>query len=104
MGNYYAPYAAQEVFSEFPDLGIAPLFFQSVFYCTRCSSVTNEGTCPHSPTCRIQFSGTKVREIVFNEGKLPADLMRPEVAEVIERWKKPFVELPEKQRRFDSSH
>lgn len=92
VGNYYAPYAAQEIFSDFPDLGIVPLFFPSVFYCTRCGSVTNEEACPHDATCRVQFSGTKVREIFCSEGKLPGELMRPEVAEVVKRWKRPFVE------------
>ncbi len=45
--EFYAPYAAQEIFEEFPDLGITPLFFTAFFYCRRCVSVANEKTCPH---------------------------------------------------------
>jgi len=95
VGNYYAPYAAQEIFNDFPDLGITPLFFPSVFYCTRCSGVTNEESCPHDQICRVQFSGTKIRDIFSNEGTLPPGLIRPEIAEVIKRWKNPFVETSE---------
>ena len=47
VGKYYPPYAAQEVFEEFPDLGIVPLFFKSFFYCRRCGSVVNEKISPH---------------------------------------------------------
>jgi len=95
VGNYYAPYAAQEIFNEFPDLGINPLFFPSIFYCTRCSGVTNEESCPHEQICRIEFSGTKIREILGNGETLPSGLVRPEIAEVIKRWKNPFVETSE---------
>ena len=28
VGNYYHPFAAQDIFEEFPDLGIVPLFFR----------------------------------------------------------------------------
>lgn len=96
VGNYYAPYAAQEIFNDFPDLGINPLFFPSAFYCIQCGGVTNEESCPHDHVCRVQFSGTKVREIFCNGGTLPHGLIRPEIAEVIKRWKNPFVETCEK--------
>ncbi len=97
VGNYYAPYAAQEIFKDYPDLGITPLFFPSAFYCTQCSGVTNEESCPHDQACRVQFSGTKVRETFCKEGTLPPGLIRPEIAEVIKRWKNPFVEPSETQ-------
>jgi len=91
-GNYYAPYAAHEIFGEFPDLGITPLFFPCVFYCTRCNGITNEEVCPHEEICRVQFSGTEIREKLNNGEELPPDLVRPEVAKVITRWKKPLAE------------
>jgi sulfate adenylyltransferase len=94
VGNYYAPYAAQEIFDEFPDLGIMPLFFTAFFYCRRCASVANEKTCPHGASEQIQFSGTLLRRLL-TERKVPDGLIRPEVAEIILNVDNPFVEVKE---------
>jgi sulfate adenylyltransferase len=92
VGSYYSPYAAQDIFEDFPDLGIAPLFFKSFYYCKRCQSVVNEKICPHPPSEQIQFSGTKIRDLLVKGEVPPAELMRPEVARVIMTFKDPFVE------------
>ncbi len=92
VGSYYPPYAAQDIFEEFPDLGIVPLFFKSFYFCKKCNSVVNEKTCPHPPEEHINFSGTKIREMLI-QGKIPPpELMRPEVAKIIISFDKPFVE------------
>jgi sulfate adenylyltransferase len=90
VGQYYAPYAAQEIFAEFPDLGIMPLFFTAFFYCRRCVSVANEKTCPHGPEERLDFSGTLLRRLL-TEREAPDGLIRPEVAEIILSTDHPFV-------------
>jgi len=94
VGHYYKPYAAQEIFEEFPDLGIIPLFFTAFFYCQRCGGVANEKICPHREADRIPFSGTLLRDAL--SGKAPKEalekLIRPEVAQVIRRFENPFVE------------
>jgi sulfate adenylyltransferase len=92
VGNYYSPYAAQDIFEDFPDLGIAPLFFKSFYYCKKCQSVVNEKICPHPPSEQIQFSGTKIRDMLVKGEIPPAELIRPEVARVIMAFKDPFVE------------
>lgn len=92
VGNYYGPYAAQEIFKEFPDLGIAPLFFKEFYYCKRCAGIASEKTCPHGEEDRLSFSGTKLRKM-FSEGEVPPkEFMRPEVAQAILKFDKPFVE------------
>lgn len=92
VGNYYPPYAAQDIFEEFPDLGIVPLFFKSFYFCKKCNSVVNEKTCPHQASEHINFSGTKIREMLI-QGKIPPpELMRPEVAKIILAYDNPFVE------------
>jgi len=92
VGNYYGPYDAHEIFSEFPDLGIIPVFFRSFSRCTKCGSVVNDKICPHDQKYHINFSGKKIRELLQN-GKIPSeDMMRKEVAETILKYDKPFVE------------
>jgi sulfate adenylyltransferase len=91
VGHYYAPYAAQDIFEEFPDLGITPLFFTAFFYCRRCASVANEKTCPHGAEERLDFSGTLLRRLL-TERQAPDGLIRPEVAEIILSMDHPFVE------------
>ena len=90
VGSYYAPFAAQEIFEDFPDLGIVPMFFRSFSYCRTCGSVVNEKICPHPPAEHIQFSGTKIRDLLVKGECPPPELMRPEVAKVIMAFKEPF--------------
>jgi len=90
VGNYYHPYAAQDIFEEFPDLGIIPLFFRSFYYCRKCLSVVNDKICPHPAADQLQFSGTKIRDMLVKGEYPPPELVRPEVAKVIMDFKNPF--------------
>ncbi len=92
VGNYYGPYESWELFKEFPDLGITPLFFHEAFYCKKCGQMVTEKICPHPEEYRVRISGTKIRKMIM-EGKRPPEyMMRPEVADVILRHPNPFVE------------
>ncbi len=92
VGSFYSPFAAQDIFSEFPDLGIVPLFFKSFFYCKRCGSIANEKICPHEGEDIVNFSGSKIRGRLV-EGLPPGeDMMRPEVSRIILDADTPFVE------------
>ena len=91
VGSYYGPYEAWELFNEFPDLGITPLFIREAFYCKKCGSIVNEKICPHSETYRIRISGTKLREMLRKGIKPPEYYLRPEVAEVVLSFKDPFI-------------
>ncbi len=92
VGDFYHPFAAQEIFGEFPDLGIVPVFFNTFSYCLRCGGVVNEKICPHGPEDQVGFSGTRMRELIM-EGKVPPpEMLRPEVAEVLLAISDPFVE------------
>lgn len=91
VGNYYGPYEAQEKFSEFPDLGVTPLFFRSFFYCKKCGGVQNDKVCPHGPEDHLNFKGREMRSMLMN-GERPSELlMRPEVVDAILRHTEPFV-------------
>jgi len=92
VGNFYGPYAAQEIFKEFPDIGITPLFFKEFYYCKRCAGIASERTCPHGEEDKLSFSGTKLRKM-FSEGEVPPkEFIRPEVAQAITKFPHPFVE------------
>jgi sulfate adenylyltransferase len=92
VGSYYAPFAAQEIFAEFPDLEITPLFFRSFYYCRKCGSVVSDKICPHGKEHQIQFRGTEIRDLLLRGEYPPAELVRPEVAKVIMEEKNPFNE------------
>ena len=91
VGDYYGPYEAWEIFNEFPDLGITPLFIREAFYCRRCGGMVNEKICPHGEEDRIRISGTKIREMLRKGEKPPEYMMRPEVAEAVISYGDPFV-------------
>jgi sulfate adenylyltransferase len=92
VGNYYGPYDAHDIFREFPDLGITPIFFRSFSRCKKCDSVVNDKICPHDQEHHINFSGKQIRALL-QEGKIPPeDMMRKEVAETILEFDHPFVE------------
>jgi sulfate adenylyltransferase len=91
VGNYYQPFAAQEIFEHYPDLEIQPLFFPAFYYCKKCISYANERNCPHGLEFREELSGTKMRELI-NRAEIPAEhLMRPEISKLIVSYKDPFV-------------
>jgi len=92
VGNYYQAFAAHKIFDEFPDLGIIPLFFRSFSRCKKCNQIVNDKICPHPDSDHINFSGTRIRNLL-KEGKIPPpDLMRSEVAKVILDSKNIFID------------
>ncbi len=91
VGSYYGPYEAQEKFDEYPDLGIAPIFFRSFFYCKKCGGIENDKVCPHGPEDHINFSGTKMRQLLMRGERPSKEMMRPEVVDAILKHPEPFV-------------
>jgi len=91
VGNYYGSYEAQEMFKNFPDLGITPMFFKEFFYCNKCNGIVNERICPHPMEDREYFSGTKIRKIIVEEKEPPEYFMRKEVYNTIKNFNDPFI-------------
>jgi len=92
VGNYYGPYDAHDIFDEFPDLGITPVFFRSFSYCNKCKSAVNDKICPHGKEDHIFFSGTAIRKMLLEGRRPPESMMRKEVSDIIMRYENPFVE------------
>ena len=82
VGKFYHPYAAQEIFQEFPDLGVTPLLFPAFFKCKRCGGLANEKICPHTGADRVDFSGTALRAAIL-KGESFDGMIRPEVSAAI---------------------
>jgi sulfate adenylyltransferase len=92
VGNYYSPFAAHDIFKDYPELEIEPIFFPAFYFCKKCQCYVNERTCPHDLNFREELSGTKMRKM-FSSGELPpSHLMRPEISKVILSYSRPFVD------------
>ncbi len=85
VGDYYGPFDAQKIFSEFQpgELGIEPIFFDFVHYCKVCEGMASKKTCPHPPDQHIHLAGRAVRQML-REGRVPpSEFTRPEIAEIL---------------------
>ena len=91
MGSYYHPFAAHEIFKDYTDLEIQPVFFPAFYFCKKCLGFANERNCPHGPEFKEELSGTKMRKMVSTGEMPPVHLMRPEIANLIVSIKEPFV-------------
>ena len=54
--------------------GVTPLKFEPTFFCHACDALASPRTCPHDAASRLELSGTKVREILREGGRLPAQV------------------------------
>lgn len=90
VGSFYDPFAAHRIFDEYPDLGITPLRYGTIFACVRCGAIVPDRSCGHGEEHRMHFSGTALRNALA--GGAGADrVVRPEVAAVVARFSDPLV-------------
>lgn len=92
VGTFYAPEAAIDIFDQYPDIGIEIISIKGdFFYCRKCGHLASERTCPHGEEHHINFSGTRIRELMRTGEHPPPEIMRPEVFEILVKEKEPFV-------------
>ena len=85
VGNYYGPFDAQDIFNDIgsDELKIAPLKIDWTFWCNECGSMASTKTCPHPKESHLMISGTKLREMLANHERPPAEFSRPEVISIL---------------------
>ena len=85
VAGYYGPFDAQTIFSRFApgELGIEPIFFDTVFYCRRCAGMASNRSCPHLAADHVTLSGSQVREMLRAGQLPPVEFSRPEVARIL---------------------
>lgn len=91
VGSYYSPFAAQEIFDDFPGLDIRPLKYPESFFCTTCDGMATTRDCPHDAAARQTVSATQIRAALRGEGGSLRHRMRDEVLDAIRQFEAPIV-------------
>ncbi|HEV2167107.1 MAG TPA: hypothetical protein VGS23_09080, partial [Thermoplasmata archaeon] len=60
-----------------------PLRYEETFYCKTCGWMATVKTCGHPVSDRLDTSQTRIRKALAEGRPPPAELVRPEVAEVL---------------------
>jgi sulfate adenylyltransferase len=84
VGKYYEPYACQRIFDEY-DIGVRPIKFAETFFCRRCGWMATPKTCGHPASEHLDTSQTRIRAALARGEKLPMEILRPEIAEILSR-------------------
>lgn len=86
VGSYYGTYDAQRIMEKVgPEMGMQILKFENTFFCKETNGMASSKTAPENAT-QVSLSGTKVREMLANGERPPAEFSRPEVADVLITW------------------
>jgi ATP sulfurylase len=85
VGGYYGAEDAQRLFEAFSpgEIEIEPLFFEDAFYSTETGAMGTVKTAPGAASTRLSISGTALRAMLARGERPPAELVRPEVAEIL---------------------
>ncbi len=90
VGNYYSPFAAQDIFTQLrdEDLLIKPIKIDWTFYCHKCAGMASSKICPHDSSDHVLISGTEVRRRLQTKEPIPETFSRPEVVAELYQWAK----------------
>ena len=85
VGSYYGTFDAQQIFKQFEpgEILIDTLLFEHAFYCKLTGGMASTKSSPAGNEDKIFLSGTKVREMLSNGERPPAEFTRPEVADIL---------------------
>jgi len=88
VGTYYGTYDAQNIFDELDrdNLAIEPLKFEHAAWSNKAQGMVSGKTFPKIEGDQIFLSGTKVRAMLQEGKRPPAEFTRPEVADELIKW------------------
>jgi sulfate adenylyltransferase len=88
VGDYYGPFDAHDIFDTLAkgSLVTQALKIGITFFCRQCGGMATSRTCPHDEECRLNISGTRLREMFANREAIPPEFSRPEVVEVLQAY------------------
>lgn len=83
VGNFYSPTASHDIFQQFPELGIKPVYFNKISYSTKNNSYVKVDTNPDADEHVVHISGTEARKM-FESHQIPPEwYMRSEISNMI---------------------
>lgn len=86
VGTYYGTYDAQVIMDKIgPEMDMQILKFENTFFCKETNGMASSKTAPENAT-QVSLSGTKVREMLGNGERPPAEFSRAEVADILIDW------------------
>ena len=88
VGTYYGTYDAQNIFDELDraSLKIEPLKFEHAAWSKKAGGMVSGKTFPKIEGDQVFLSGTKVRDLLQQGERPPAEFTRPEVADILIEW------------------
>ncbi|MFQ5444904.1 MAG: sulfate adenylyltransferase, partial [Nitrospinales bacterium] len=102
VGDFYGMFEAQTIFDKIPRpdepgkaLICRPLKIDWTFYCYRCDGMASLRTCPHSKEDRVLLSGTLLRKLLSENGKIPDHFGRDEVLAILRSYYEGLTEKVE---------
>jgi len=97
VGDFYGMFEAQTIFNKIPYATTAcpepgkalicrPLKIDWTFYCFKCDGMASLRTCPHKKEDRVLLSGTMLRKLLSESGKVPDHFGRDEVLVILREY------------------
>lgn len=88
VGDYYGTYDAQNIFDQFEEgeIKINILKFEHAAWSHKAQGMVSGKTFPKLEGDQVFLSGTKVRAMLAEGQRPPAEFSRPEVADVLIKW------------------
>jgi pyruvate kinase len=81
LRDYYQSDATRRLFDKLGDIGITPIFFDTVYYCKKCRQYIDK--CEHSAKDFLHISGTEARKMLLSGRRPPEWFFRKEISSLI---------------------